>query len=254
MSLIYKTGKLPAKNDPRDFLLKSYLVKSQLPPIPSAVDWTKAIKTWPMFANDRVGDCVFAGAANVIMTAHANVNRPFVPSDKQVLSAYSAVSGYDPNDSESDRGAYLSEGLNYWRKNGIATNKIGAYVKVNHRMRTNMMAALYLFGALYVGFMLPATIDHQINNGLAWDVLDPSLSGDAAPGTGGGHCVAIFRANTSSYFCASWGRLWRVTNDFIKAYMDEAYAVIHWAWIKDNGLAPSGFNMKSLMADLNKVG
>ena len=54
MPLMYKTGKLPAKNDPRDFLLKNYLIRPQLPPIPSSVDWTKAVKKWPMFANDRV--------------------------------------------------------------------------------------------------------------------------------------------------------------------------------------------------------
>ena len=117
------------------------------------------------------------------MTAHANVDRPFVPTEQQVLAAYSAVTGYDPDNPETDRGAYLSDGLNYWRKNGIATDKIGAYVKVNHRIRTNMMAGLYLFGALYTGFMLPATIDHQIENNLPWDVVDPSLRGDSAPGS-----------------------------------------------------------------------
>jgi hypothetical protein len=251
--MLYKTGKLPAKNLPTDFLLKSYIVKPQLPPIPKYIDWTTKVKTWPVFANDTVGDCVYAGAGNVIMAAHANVDRPFIPTNKQILDAYSAVTGYNPNYPETDNGGYLSDALSYWRKHGIATNKIGAYVRVNHKIRTNMIAGLYLFGALYTGFMLPATIDKQIETGAAWDVVDPYLEGDSAPGTGGGHCVAIFKANSNSFFCASWGRLWRVTDKFIRAYMDEAFVVVQRAWIKDSGLSPSGFNMKALLADLNAV-
>jgi len=249
----FKRGKLEAKNDPRDFQLKKFLIKPQLPKIPSVVDWTPAVKTWPMFANDRIGDCVYAGAANVIMTAHANVNRPFTPSEKQVIEAYSAVTGYDPNDPSTDNGGYLSDALNYWRKHGIATNKIGAYVRVNHRSRTLMMTALYLFGGLYTGFMLPATIDEQLEKNKTWDVVDPSLTGDSAPGTGGGHCVAIFKGNSAAYWCASWGRLWRVSNAFVRAYMDEAFAVVQRAWIKDTGLSPSGFDINSLIKNLTIV-
>jgi hypothetical protein len=251
---MYKLGKLPAKNDPRDFGLNKYLLPSALPAVPKGdIDWTKPVKRWPKFLNDQIGDCTCAGAAHVIMTAHANVNRYFTPLDAQVLKAYQDISGYDPRDPNTDRGAYLTDVLNYWRKTGIAGNKIGAYVKVNIRNKSVMRAALYLFGSLYCGFMLPVTAGSQFDKGQSWHVVSPSLTGDSAPGSWGGHCVSLFKNTSYGYVGATWGKLHPITYDFIAAYMDEAYVVIQAAWIKDTGLAPSGFNTAALINDLRLV-
>ena len=50
------------------------------------------------------------------------------PSDKQVVAAYSAITGYNPSTGANDNGAVEIDVLNYWRQTGIAGHKIGAYV------------------------------------------------------------------------------------------------------------------------------
>src|SRR4051812_17423635 len=90
-------GKLPPRYDARTLRLEHYLDLSALPPPPLECDWTAKVGAkWGMMLNDRIGDCAIAAPGHMMMAWTANAGRPFVPTDAQVLAAYSAVSGYDP--------------------------------------------------------------------------------------------------------------------------------------------------------------
>ena len=110
-----KLGKSVARHDPRALLLASY-VTTALPVPPASFDLTSKVKTWGMMDNDQIGDCTCAAAGHLIMEWTANAKKKMVtPTDKQIVAAYSAITGYNP-----------VTGANYWRQTGIAKHKIGA--------------------------------------------------------------------------------------------------------------------------------
>jgi hypothetical protein len=56
-----------------------------------------------------------------------------------------------------------------------------------------------------------------------------------------------------TFTCITWGQLKRMTWPWFQKYCSEAYALISKDWIKASGLAPSGFDMATLEADLKTV-
>lgn len=53
-------GKKPPVHDPRTLMLASY-VEEALPPAPASFDAAPKVPTWPMFGNDKLGDCLAEG-------------------------------------------------------------------------------------------------------------------------------------------------------------------------------------------------
>ena len=54
-----------------------------LPQIPSEVDWISGIASWPMYGNDRLGDCTCASAGHIIQA--------LTPIKKEKLTPLSQV-------------------------------------------------------------------------------------------------------------------------------------------------------------------
>src|SRR3954470_12949877 len=134
-----KLGKSGARHDPRTLLMASYVLTT-LPPPPAQHDLTSKVKSWGMMENAQIGDCTCAAAGHLIMEWTANAGKKMAtPSDKQIVSAYSAVTGYNPTTGANDNGAVEIDGLNYWRQTGIAGHKIGAYVALEPANHTHIM-------------------------------------------------------------------------------------------------------------------
>jgi hypothetical protein len=244
-----KLGKLEPKFKPTDFKMVKYLLPKKLPVIPQECSWDKAVKKFQMYKNDQIGDCTCAAAGHRITLTHYNTGRPFDPPESDIVKTYSNLTGYN-GDEATDSGAYLSDVLSYWRKNGIAQNYITAYMKVNSRSATMIKTAIYLFGGAYVGLMLPISCQNQ----KIWDITDASLTGDAEPNSWGGHCVVLSGYNKNGiYNCITWGSVIQVTEKFLMAYLDETWAVLAKGWIKDDSKSPSGFKFSELMEDINKL-
>src|SRR6185295_7357061 len=108
-----KLGKLAPKHDSRTLQLANYLNTGKLPKIPTQKDWSGKISSWGMLANDRLGDCTCAAAGHFIEEWTANASTEIVPSDTDIITAYSAVSGYDPQTGANDNGAVELDVLNY---------------------------------------------------------------------------------------------------------------------------------------------
>ena len=111
-----------------------------------------------MFLNDELGDCTVAAAAHMIQQWTFFAEKPFIPTDQDVLKAYKAVSGYVPGLPETDNGTCLLDVLNYWRKTGIGNHKIFAYAQVDYTNAEERRLAIELFGNLYVGVQLPVAV------------------------------------------------------------------------------------------------
>lgn len=240
-----KLGKLAPKHDRRNLQLANYLNIGKLPTIPTQKDWSGKIGNWYMFANDRLGDCTCAGAAHMIMEWSANASTEFVPSDQDVIKAYSAVSGYDPATGANDDGAYETDVLNYWRKTGIANHKIDAYVACEPRNHSHIKAAVYLFGGCYLGLALPLSAQNQ-------DIWSVTRGPDSEPGSWGGHAVPCIAFDAHYIICVTWGQLKKMSWAFFDRYTDESYAILSQDFIS-NGIAPNSIDWKSLQQDLSKV-
>lgn len=89
-----------------------------------------------MMANQQIGDC--AAASHLIMEWTANAKKKMVtPTDRQIVAAYSAITGDNPATGANDNGATEIDVLKYWRQSGIANDKIGTYVASPQTTRTS---------------------------------------------------------------------------------------------------------------------
>ena len=241
-----KLGKLPVRTDVRTLALGRYLDTAELPPAPETFDETAHVDEWPVYANDRIGDCTIAAAAHMIEAWTAAVRGVAVEiSERAVLDAFDRVKLVDPLTGEE--GAVALDVLRYWRKRGIGDHRIGAFARMPAYNHVIVRAAAWLFGGVYIGLQLPRTARNQE----VWDWTG-SLSGDARPGSWGGHAVDVVAYDGAGLTVVTWGTLKRLTWSFWDRYCDEAYALLSQDFL-DEGHAPNGFDLAALKADLALV-
>lgn len=150
-----------------------------LPEPPPVWDYTEAAleSLQQSFLNENIGDCVVAAGYHFVGVATGNSGRLFIPESYQVVSDYSAISGYVPGLPSTDNGCRELDAMKFWMKNGFADGTmLSGYLSVNSAGQTDLKRALYLFENLYFGIELPdAWIDPgPSNNGFIWDVAGPS--------------------------------------------------------------------------------
>lgn len=242
-----RLGKQRPRHDPRTLQLADYIDSTKLEPAPKKCDWTKPVgPDWGMMLNDHIGDCTCAAAGHLIQdwTANATGHEFTTPPD-MILAAYEAVSGYDPATGKNDNGAVETDVLNYWRHNGIGGHPIDAYVALEPGNHEHVKDSISIFGGCYIGLALPISAQSQ----LTWTVPPGGASGTGAPGSWGGHAVALVAYNARRVTCVTWGQLKQMTWGFLSAYCDEAYAVMSQDFLT-SGRAPNGFDVTQLQADL----
>jgi hypothetical protein len=244
----FMLGKQPP--DPRKLMLHRYMDMKTLPPADPAADWSDAVQVpWGMFKNDSIGDCTCAAIAHSLMVWTANASNVVVPSDADVLATYSAITGYDPSDPSTDRGAVEVDCLKYWRATGIAGHKIDAWADVDPTNFEHVKWALSMFGNGYIGLGLPLTAQNQV--GTLWTV-DNSGGPNGQPGSWGGHAVNIVAYDPDGLTCVTWGAKQKMTWDFFKAYCDEYHAPLSKDWMAGN-TSPAALDWATLEADLTAV-
>jgi hypothetical protein len=243
---IGKLGKLPVRTDVRTLRLPRYVDLTKLPPPPETLDLTQGVPAWPMYANDRVGDCTTAAAGHMIEAwTRAASGQAVEISEQSVLTAFEAVKVVDPRTGEE--GAIELDVLKYWRKVGIGQHSIGAFAAVPVHNPTLIRTGAWLFGGLYIGLSLPLSAQAQT----VWD-WDGSWSGDAKPGSWGGHAVDVARYGADGVTVVTWGRLQLMTWSFWEHYCDEAYCIISSDFLRGS-VSPDGFDLATLNADLQLV-
>lgn len=241
-----KLGRKPVKRDPRTLKLSNYLPK--LPAVPQTQNWGAKVSAWGMMKNDTVGDCTCAAAGHIVLLDTAARGAPVVIPDDDIIGAYEKIAGYIPGDESTDNGASEIDVLNYFRKTGIGGHKILAYATINLRDTAMVRQAIYLFGSVYAGVLLPISAQAQ---GI-WK-LDGVPVGNSAPGSWGGHAVPLIAYDQENFACVTWGDVKWLTEGWWQTYADEAYALISEDWSPPAGVAPNSFNLDQLKADLAEI-
>jgi hypothetical protein len=241
-----RLGKLPVRTDVRTLRLARYLDLATLPSPPSTIDLTTEVTEWPMYANDRRGDCTTAAAGHMIeaWTGAANGHADEI-TERAVLRAFDAVRVLDP--STGEEGAYELDVLRYWRKSGIGRHRIGAFARVAGYDHGLVRAGAWLFGGLLIGLALPLSARSQE----VWDWTG-TLTGDGRPGSWGGHAVDVVGFDEGGLTVVTWGRLQRMTWSFWDRYCDESYCILSHDFLRA-GEAPNGFDLRALESDLELI-
>jgi hypothetical protein len=250
-SLSVKFGKLPGRIDLRTLQLKKYIRPAELPPLPPEVNWEKAVTgNWGAMRNDDLGDCTCAAAGHLVMTWTANASGAVkVIPDNDIVAAYTAVSGYNPQTGANDEGAYSIDVLKLWNNQGIGGDIISSYVQIDNHSATSLKQAIYLFGGCFIGLQLPNALRWM--NGV-WDIPAEGVTGDGAPNPHNGHAVPIVGYNGEGFAFITWGTLKFMTWNFYDTYCDEAYAILSPDWFEGKR-APAGFDIDTLKQDLQDL-
>lgn len=205
-----------------------------------------------MLGNDQYGDCAEAGAMHLIQVETANTGNPLHGTLQQTLDLYSALTGFDPNNPDTDQGTDLLTLLQYWKSQGISvTDAKGQVVKhtilgwasLDISSVAQMRYVNDVFGGTYLGINCPQSAENDTSN---WVVVpnSPIIGGHCVNGTGqgraGGHLI-------------SWGLNIPFQWAFPLAYLDEGYVVVSSLWVNNQGKSPSGMDLNGLLAAMKAL-
>ena len=245
-----RLGKKPARNAMR-LGFGTYFLADTLPHPPMRFGRVQLIRDWGMFANNRLGTCVWAGSIHETMLWNAETGCSVSFTEQNAISDYSAVTGYNTSNPDSDQGTDMQEAAAYRQKTGILDaagkrHKIDAYVSLEPGNIDQIALATYLMGAVGLGFKFPDTAMDQFDSAEPWVPLKGST-------IEGGHYVpCIGRNSAGNFLIVSWGRLQAVTPAFIEEYMDEGVAYLSFERLK-NSVSPLGFDQATLTKDLAAI-
>ena len=242
-----KLGKAPRKFNAKTLFLPRYMTASVLPPPPSKVYYEYLVKTWPMYLNDSLGDCVFAAGGHMLENWTAHTAGEVSPVDGEIEAAYSAVGGYVPGDASTDNGANITDFLAWWQKNPLTGDKtIAGWASIDPSNLTAVKQAIWIFGGIDIGIQVPQSAIDQFNAGQNWELVKGS------PNVGG-HSICVFGYGAHGCAAISWGRIVYMSWEFFAAYCDESYAIVTPDWINAKGTTEFGLDLATLQADLDAL-
>lgn len=231
-------GRLPHDPRPARLSLHADHLRGYVPR--PTVDWLSGVKSWPMLANDRVGDCTCAGAGHIAQQINWYGQGQNAPVTEQDAIAMYELLGYRPGDSSTDLGATLQQALDVWRSTGIGGNKIAAFAQVDATDLDTIRACIDLFGAVYTGMNFPKSAMDQFNAGKEWTVARRTS-------VEGGHCVPIGAYDADGFTCVTWGRAQRMDVPFFRRWFDEVWTPIDLDWLHNN-VSPGQLDAATLNA------
>jgi hypothetical protein len=213
--------------------------------LPASVDHRPVGMDIGMLGNDTVGDCVIAaGGHSEEVADFYGLARPAIQvTTDSTLAYYSAITGYDPSDPNSDQGTDLPTFLSYWRKHGLWGDALSAYTAFDPKKPDDWRAVIDYFGVAFFGAWLPAKVVTALESGsvVDWNTTSDPLTYDA------GHGIAGMGYDATGVWVATWGQFIHMTWAFAAKYVDEAYAPLLPSWA--SGKEPNALNVAQLEAD-----
>jgi len=249
-----KFGKKPARPGAMKLRLRDYINISVLP----APNWNnfgyeyKVTEPWEMLGNDFYGDCVEAGAAHETMLLNAEAGKTVTFTRETVLSDYSAATGFNPNNPNTDQGTDMVSYASYRRKVGVidassVRHKVAAYLAITPGDLEEHLIAANLFGAVGIGFECPSNTIAQFDSGEPWFCVPGATT------NGEGHYVPMVSRRKGMLRTVSWGRFQFMKDGFFETYNDESVVYLSTEFLS-GGVSLNGFDLAHLQADLALLG
>ena len=255
----FKLGLHPPVPGAVKLRLATYLNWSELPKPPAQFGHYNLVPqdNWGVLGNTTVGDCAIAGPCHQIMEWTASVKQPAPFDDSAALANYSAITGYDPTQTDpitgenpTDQGTDIDSMAAYWREHGLVDSngklhKIVAYVDMNPGDLRELWLATWMFQNVGMGFALPQSALDAAQTGAIWDI-------DGDNTIVGGHYVPAFGRKGGLGIGVSWGQVIRFTPEFYEAFNNQGVV----AFSEDmmaKAKSIDGFDDKLLRADIRKL-
>jgi hypothetical protein len=198
---------------------------------------------YQMLGNDSLGLCFEAGIWHQRMTwkAVANAGSPLLATTDLVVADYSAITGYDPSNPATDQGTDPNEGFAFYKANKV----LAGYAALDLNNIDQLKGAIYTFGGMGLGIVVPQSMVDQINQGIdpTWEFLPNDKP------TNQGHYIYVSGYGRNGVAIVSWGKVYHARWDFVSRWADQAEALIGLEWLKQSGRAPSGLDLAGLLAD-----
>jgi hypothetical protein len=261
-------GKLPVTAERREVMRALAFEKyaATLPAPPQNCGWIDRVaNNLNILGNDKYGNCVEAAGFHAIQRWTAYASTELVPTTAEALAAYTAVTGFNPNDPSTDNGTDPLQFLKYWKSHGLTIggklHKIAAFAAINPLNRTHIQQSAILLGGVFTGLQLPIAAQTPVagvNGKPCWAYPGNTTGANNIPGSWGGHMVDLFgygvdvKGNQGTGI-DTWAIQYDMAYDFIGAYSDEMWAIVTEDFIEKDGKSPSGFDLKGLLADLKLV-
>ncbi len=189
------------------------------------------------------GNCTVASIMHMFGVATAwGHGTPAIGTSQEALSQYHKIGG------PGDNGLQITSVLDWARTNGFVVGgqvyKIDGYCSVNWTDKIMTQVALDLFGSLKLGIALPRD----------W-MQSPKIWGPTNSSIIGGHDVPAFGYDETGVIISTWGGLRTIVWDAFLSnqWVDEAYLPLPQAWYANANKSPSGVDIATLNADMNKI-
>lgn len=252
--MAYKLGKLAPKRLLKMTSLGDFLGLATVWPVVPPQGWEAAVEpdAWGVLGNDQYGDCACAGIMHLIQAQSANAGNPLHSTTDQTLALYSAVTGFNPDDPNTDQGTVLTDLLTYIQKNGlemtdatgkVVTVEIVGSASLDITSIAQMRYATYLFGGTYLGIGCPNECESDTDN---WNF-------PAGLPLAGGHCITRVGEGSQGGQIISWGMRIPFSNAFWTGYGDEAYCVLTKSWLNAQQKSPSGLDLDGLVSAMKSL-
>jgi hypothetical protein len=254
-----KFGKNPPKFHPKTLLFSDWLPRAlPTPEQKRAWEYVVSDRNWAasMLGNDTVGDCVIAAMLHYIMAARANIGKPVIFTTDQALKLYSAITGYDPAQTDAngnnptDNGTAWTDALAYWQKIGVtlpdgSIDKILGWAALDPTSLPQVRQGISIFGGVLIGTNVTSSMMNQFNAGQPWN---PPFSNDSE----GGHGIPWLGFGRLGQTCLTWACRQQMSPDAL-SQVDEGYVVVTEDFINSQGQSPSGLILDALEADLKAI-
>ena len=281
MTAPFKKGAIP--HDPRIFIpkLEDYIdvsaLADSLPGAAGIVDRESKVKSWPMYANgpdpnapsviaaSGVGDCTCAGIGHFLAAVTAfsgDVPGGVLFTDTAILDMYSAVSGYQLGNENTDTGCMLQSVAQYMVNTGLPdtsgkVHKLAGYFAIGGYTNLELLKQVAnTFGGVYLGIAVSDSDMEAFNEGQPWTL--PSPGANVGP-NGIDHCVVLeysafgVTGIGNDETVITWGAEQPVNQPWALTNIGQAMGLITDDWISANGTTINGQSLAQLIADSKDV-
>jgi hypothetical protein len=203
-----------------------------------------------MFGNDEYGDCVCAEAGHTTIQFNKEAKKDIHITTQNVLAMYSAVTGFNPDNPNSDQGTNMADAAKYRQKVGLSdingdAHKVAAYLALTPGNIEELKQAIYLFSCVGIGWELPQSAQEQFQAGQPWSVVNGSP-------IEGGHDTGAVGYDQDYIYIITWGKVQKVEWAFFTKYCDEGIIYFSEEMLK-NGESLDGFYVSQLTKDLGEL-
>ena len=251
---MHKLGKLAPKKLLSTPAFGDYLDKVNTWPAVKPRGWEYAVAPdkLDILGNDQYGDCVIAAMMHYAQAETANTSNPLTPNTQLTLETYTAITGFDQNDPDTDQGTCWTDALAYWKAHGIpllnakgkeVIHQILGWATLDLGSIAQQRYACDLFGGTLMGIQCPQSAEDDTSN-WTYNPKSPII---------GGHGINREGQGGAGWHIGSWGMWIPGTWEFSLKLADEDYAVVTPAWVDTTGQTPSGLDLNGLLAAMKAL-